>query len=116
MIRKTTFILAVLLTVVSCSRVPLTGRRQVSLLPEGMLVNMALTNYQEFLAENPPVPASDPRTRMVRNSGERISNAVNQYLIDNGEEDRVENFQWEFNLVENEAVNAWCMPGGKVVF
>ncbi len=116
MIRKTTLILAVLLTVVSCSKVPLTGRRQVSLLPEGMLVNMALTNYQEFLTENPPVPASDPRTRMVRSSGERISNAVNQYLIDNGEEDRVENFQWEFNLVENEAVNAWCMPGGKVVF
>jgi predicted Zn-dependent protease len=109
-------ILAMMMITISCSRVPLTGRRQINLLPENMLVGMALTSYQEFLTENPPLPANDPRQRMIQSLGKRISTAVNQYMIDNGMESRVENFQWEFNVVQNEAVNAWCMPGGKVVF
>ena len=108
--------MAVLLIVTSCSRVPITGRRQVNLLPENMLVGMALTNYQEFLSENPPLPDADPRQQQVRRVGNRIASAVNQYLIDHDQADRVEHFQWEFNVVEDDAVNAWAMPGGKVMF
>lgn len=100
----------------SCTSVPLTGRRQMSFLPEGMLVNMALTNYQEFMTENPPLPVSHPQVQAVRRVGDRISQAVHQYLIENGENDRVQNFQWEFNVVQDEMVNAWAMPGGKIMF
>lgn len=108
--------LTVVLFITSCGTVPLTGRRQVAFVPEGMLVNMALTNYQEFKAQNPPLPASDQRVQAVRRVGNRISQAVNQYLIDNGEASRVQNFQWEFNVVQDESVNAWAMPGGKIMF
>lgn len=113
---KFSILLVLILLSSSCSRVPVTGRRQISLLPENMLVGMALTSYQEFLTENPPLPASDARQQMVRGVGERISRAVNQYLSDNNMGDRVASFNWEFNVVENNAVNAWAMPGGKVVF
>lgn len=100
----------------SCSSVPITGRRQMSFLPEGMLVNMALTNYQEFMTANPPLPANDQRVQAVRRVGNKISQAVNQYLAENGEADRIQNFQWEFNAVQDESVNAWAMPGGKIMF
>ncbi|NLM93826.1 MAG: M48 family metallopeptidase [Bacteroidales bacterium] len=108
--------LTVILVMGSCSSVPLTGRRQMSFLPEGMLVNMALTNYQEFITANPTLPASDQRVQAVRRVGNRISKAVNQYLTESGEGDRVSNFQWEFNVVHDESVNAWAMPGGKIMF
>jgi predicted Zn-dependent protease len=108
--------LTVILLLPSCGSVPLTGRRQVAFVPEGMLVNMSLTNYQEFMSQNPPLPASDQRVQAVRRVGNRISQAVNQYLIDSGEASRVQNFQWEFNVVQDESVNAWAMPGGKIMF
>lgn len=109
-------LLVVLLFAIACSTVPLTGRRQVSFLPESMLVGMALTSYDDFLSQNPPLPESDQRQRMVKRVGGRISGAVNKYLTDNGMQERVKEFQWEFNVVNDDAVNAWCMPGGKVVF
>ncbi|MFO7979181.1 MAG: M48 family metallopeptidase [Bacteroidales bacterium] len=108
--------LMVIILSMACSRVPLTGRRQVSLLPESSLVSMALTNYNDFLSENPPLPDNDPRQQMVRQVGRNIAGAVQQYMRQNGQADRVENFNWEFNVIEDEARNAWAMPGGKVVF
>ena len=111
-----TLILTMVLILGSCSSVPLTGRRQISFLPEGMLVEMALTNYQEFMSENPPLPASDQRVQAVRRVGGRISQAVNSYLSENGQADRIQNFQWEYNVVQDEMINAWAMPGGKIMF
>lgn len=108
--------LGLVLLLSSCSQVPVTGRRQLIFLPEGMLVNMALTSYQEFMTENPPLPETDQRVQAVRRVGNRISQAVNQYLIENGETARVQTFQWQFNVVQNEAINAWAMPGGKIMF
>ncbi len=108
--------LLVLMLGMACSRVPLTGRRQVSLLPESSLVSMALTNYNDFLSENPPLPDNDPRQQLVSQVGRSIAGAVQQYMRQNGQADRVENFNWEFNVIEDDAINAWAMPGGKVVF
>ena len=98
----------------ACSRVPVSGRRQFRMLPEGMVSNMATANYQAFMEEHPVVPASDPRADMVHRTGERISDAVVAYLKENGQARRVQEFEWEFNLVESDQVNAWAMPGGKV--
>jgi predicted Zn-dependent protease len=103
-----------LLFVASCATVPLTGRRQLKLLPENMLMSMSLTAYQDFLTENPTVPPDHPHSIMVHNSGKRIGDAVIQYMKDNKISNRI--FDFEFNLVLNDEVNAWCMPGGKVVF
>ena len=98
----------------SCSTVPLTGRSQMSLLPESSMVEMSLTSYNDFLKEN-KVVANSSQTQMVKRVGSRIATSVEKYLKDHGYQDRVADFKWEYNLVENDEPNAWCMPGGKVV-
>jgi len=106
--------LALALFLESCSTVPLTGRSQVNLLPESNLVEMSLTSYDQFLDTN-KLSTNQQQTAMVKRIGANISKAVEQYLTENGYESYLQYFQWEFNLVENEVPNAWCMPGGKVV-
>lgn len=101
---------------VECSKVPVTGRRQVNLLPESQLSGMSATAYGEFLQENPPLPNSDPRAAQVSKVGQDISAAVEEYLKNNGHANRVNDFDWAFHTVDDPTVNAWCMPAGRVVF
>ena len=101
--------------VLSCSKVPITQRKQMNLLPESQVMSMSLTQYRDFLSKNPPMPPNDPNAVMVKNIGARISSAVEQYMRKNGQAKRVAGYKWEFNLVNDKQVNAWCMPGGKVV-
>lgn len=103
------------LLAVSCARVPITGRRQLNLLPESEMMSMSLQNYQQVLTETPPLPKSDQRVQMVQRIGQRLADAATTYLKQNGAADRVEGFNWEFNVIDDPTVNAWCMPGGKVV-
>jgi predicted Zn-dependent protease len=99
----------------SCTVVPLTGRRQLNLLPESEMVSMGLTNYSEFLKTN-PVSTDKEKTALVNQVGSDISHSVIKYFTDNGLQSRLEGYQWEFHLVKNDTTpNAWCMPGGKVV-
>jgi predicted Zn-dependent protease len=107
--------LILLLFLVACAKVPITNRKQVHLIPESEMVTMSLTEYRNFLSKNPPVTASDPNAAMVKNIGSRISSAVETYMRKNGQAKRVQGYKWEFNLVNDKQVNAWCMPGGKVV-
>jgi len=116
MYRKLSLIVLLYLGLYACSTVPVTGRRQVNLLPESQLTQMSATAYSDFLMENRPLPDSDPRARQVRQVGERISVAVNQYLKSHGKGKRVGEYDWTFNTVDDPTVNAWCMPGGRVVF
>lgn len=99
----------------ACSTVPLIGRKQVSLLPESSMVEMSLTNYGEFLKAN-KLSTNKEQTATVKRVGAKMAAAVEKYLNDNGYADRIADFKWEFNLVQNDELNAWCMPGGKVVF
>lgn len=103
------------ITLLSCSSVPISGRKQLSLLPESQMMSMSLTQYQTFLTENPPMPNTDVNTQKVKRVGARIAAAVEKYMKDNGLSSRIDGYQWEFNLVNQNVVNAWCMPGGKVV-
>lgn len=104
------------LIITSCvNKVPITGRKQVSLIPEYELVGMSLTEYQKFLGEHKPLSLSDSRAQMVKNVGVKIQNAVTKFMNDKGLSKRIEGYQWEFNTVDEAVVNAWCMPGGKVV-
>ncbi len=107
--------MTVVLAVASCARVPVTGRRQLKLLPESELVAMSLTTYQQFLSENTIVKNTLDATK-IQTVVKRISTAVENYLKSGKHADRVEGYTWEFNLVNDPTVNAWCMPGGKVVF
>ena len=111
---KRFLVFAAILFLASCSTVPITERRQLRLLPEGLLINMSMAAYNDFLQENPVVPPDNPDAKMVHRVGDRIADAVIQYIRDNKIRNRT--FDFEFNLVLNDEVNAWCMPGGKVVF
>ena len=98
----------------SCSTVPVTGRRQLSLLPESEMIAMGLTNYSDFLQEN-QLSTDRTNTTLVREVGKNISDAVIKYFADNNMSSQLNGYQWEFNLVDDPTPNAWCMPGGKVV-
>jgi predicted Zn-dependent protease len=116
--KKTHVVLALLVVIaiaVSCAKVPISGRRQLRLIPESELIGMSITSYQQFLDTNNVLPPSNADVVMVRRIGEKIKGSVEKYLADNHMSNRVEGFQWEFNVVKEDAVNAWCMPGGKVV-
>ncbi len=93
----------------------MSGRRQVALLPESVLSNMSLTSYNEFLSAH-KLSTDSRQAQQVKNVGERISAAVEDYLRSQGLQSQIRDFDWEFNLVEDDAVNAWAMPGGKIVF
>ena len=111
---RLTVIVGILTLFVQCASVPLTGRKQVILLPESEMMQMSLTSYGDFLKENKLSTRTDD-TRRVKEVGTRIAAAVEAYLKSQGLEKQIEGYQWEFNLVQSPEMNAWCMPGGKVV-
>jgi predicted Zn-dependent protease len=98
----------------SCSTVPLTGRKQLSLVPASEMLSMSSQEYNTFLQQN-KLSTDQQATAMVRNVGTRIQGAVERYCAQKGLSDQLAGYKWEFNLVESKEVNAWCMPGGKVV-
>lgn len=98
-----------------CHKNAVTGKRNMLLMPESEMIGMSLTEYDKFLKENPPLPDSDSRVQLVRNCGVRIQKAVEQFYADKKATDDLKGFAWEFNVVDENTVNAWCMPGGKVV-
>jgi predicted Zn-dependent protease len=113
--KKTLVLLAIAAFVYGCTKVPITGRRQLNLLPESQMMAMSLGAYTEFLTQTPPLGSNNPDVQMVQGIGNRLATAATTYLKDHGAGDRVEGFNWEFNVVDEPTVNAWCMPGGKVV-
>jgi len=106
-------LLCVLFCIVSCSTVPITGRTQLSLVPPSSMLSMSLQQYDEFLKSS-TVSADKVSTVLVKGVGGRIQKAVERYFIEHGMQGELKNYAWEFNLIENKEVNAWCMPGGKV--
>jgi predicted Zn-dependent protease len=103
-----------MLCLCACSKVPITQRKQTHLLPESQMISMSLTEYHDFLQQHPPV-LNGSEEQMVKNVGAKIQSAVTNYMSSNGYGDRLKGYKWEFNLVNSSEVNAWCMPGGKVV-
>jgi predicted Zn-dependent protease len=101
---------------IACSTNPLTKKSQLTLLPESELQAMGTQQYQQFLSTSRVISASNNRdAEMVRRVGQRITKAVEEYYAQNGISDKLNGVRWEYNLVDDRAVNAWCMPGGKIV-
>lgn len=100
----------------SCSTNAVTGRKQLSLFPESTLQQEALSQYRTFLSQSKVLSTDNNRdAEMVRRVGSRIANAITSYYSAKGLSQELNGYNWEFNLVDNKEVNAWCMPGGKVV-
>lgn len=114
-LKRAAIVAASISLLIACAKVPITGRRQLNLANESTLMAMGVTEYGKFLSENPPLPENDPRVQQTRRVGQRIAAAATQWLNENNMSSRVAGFDWQFNVVNDQTVNAWCMPGGKVV-
>src|SRR6218665_1589977 len=115
--KKSIFLLAAVPAIIAaCSTNAVTGRKQLSLFPESTLEAEAVSQYKSFLSENKVVSSANSKdAEMVKRVGTRLANAITQYYKTQSNPVDLSGYQWEFNLVDNNQVNAWCMPGGKVV-
>ena len=102
---------------VSCgttSTVPITGRKQNLMVSDQQILSLSNQQYTEYMKTAKP-STNKKNTEMVKRVGQKLATAVTNYLNNNGLSSEVANFQWEFNLVQDNQVNAFCMPGGKIV-
>ncbi len=113
--KKTLFLVFVALFSYQCATVPVTGRKQLSLVPTGDLMQMSFANYKAVL-DTSKISTNKQQVEMLRRVGHRIQKAVEDYMAQNGWSDQLKGYEWEFNLIDEDIVNAWAMPGGKVVF
>lgn len=100
--------------IISCSTVALTGRNQLNIIPSSEMLAASFQQYDEFMNTN-KTSSNSSDSKMVKRVGLKIQNAVQNYFAANNITDRLDGYEWEFNLIENAEKNAWCMPGGKVV-
>lgn len=116
MIQKTILFFVLSFSLFACSRNSLSGKKQLKLLPESELQSMATTQYKQFLSTTKVVANSNNRdAEMVNRVGQRIVKAVEAYYAEIGKSSELAGYKWEVNLVDDKTVNAWCMPGGKIV-
>jgi|TARA_B110001450_G_scaffold121408_1_gene114458 predicted Zn-dependent protease len=98
----------------SCSTVPITERKQLTLIPESKINNQAAAAYEQFKIKTKLIKEG-PQLKEVIEIGKKIEVAVSAFFINKGDEDPTKNFGWDYILVDNDKVaNAWCMPGGKI--
>jgi len=110
------YLILIPLLLAGCIANLVTGRKQLSLVSESELQLMATGEYRSFLTENRVLnPATSRDAATVDRVGARIANAIKKYYDDEGKGSVLEGYVWEFNTVDSKEVNAWCMPGGKVV-
>ena len=114
-IKRIVSFLIVILIVASCKTVPITGRKTLNFIPDSQVLPMAFAQYDGFLREN-ALSKDAVKTQQIKDIGSRISKAVDRFMRANEMTKEANSYRWEFNLVEDETINAWCMPGGKVVF
>jgi len=107
-------LIGVLFLLAGCSEVEITGRRQLNLVPDSIINSLSLQQYSDFISEN-KVSTDAEKTAMVKRVGARIQVAVDEFCRTHCEKDPFAGYEWEFNLVQDDAVNAFAMPGGKVV-
>lgn len=110
------FALAFMCLFVSCTQNTLTGKRQLTILPETEVQSLASTQYVDFLKNHAVVSLkTNANAAMVNRVGLNISKAVSRFYAMKNNSSFLAGYQWEYNLVKDSAVNAWCMPGGKIV-
>ena len=98
----------------SCSTVPITGRSQLNLISDSEMLAMSFHQYDAFLKET-ELSKNISEVKMVKRVGGNIQYAVEKYMSENNLSEILDGYEWEFNLVEDSLINAWAMPGGKVV-
>ena len=114
---KTLLIASLAMLTAACGTthtVPITGRKTNLLVDDAQILSLSTQQYQDYM-KSAKLSSNQANTAMVKRVGQRLANAVETYLKNNGYANEVQNFQWEFNLVASNEANAFCMPGGKIV-
>lgn len=109
------FLILTVFLFTECSTVPITGRSRMNFVSDAQVLPASFAQYSSFLEEN-KVSTNRTMTNQVKEVGKNISAAVDRFMRANNMVSEADSYKWEFNLVDDETVNAWCMPGGKVVF
>ena len=113
--KKIILVVAIFLGVTACKTNPFTGKKIMNFFPNSQIFPTAFAQYDQFLGENKVITGTaDANT--VTKVGQRISSAAERWLTANGYPGYLKDYKWEYNLVDDATVNAWCMPGGKIVF
>jgi predicted Zn-dependent protease len=105
---------AVVGLIFSCATNPFTGKNSLALVPNSQILPSAFQQYGQFLSENKVITGTSD-AKKVENVGTKIKVAAEKWLNANGYNDYLNDYAWEYKLVDDKAVNAWCMPGGKIV-
>ena len=111
---KKLILITLLLMISSCKTNPFTGKSTLNFMPNSKVFPMAFSQYSTFLNSNKVLKGTNDAA-MVKRVGERIAKAAKLWLDTNGYQDYLDDYRWEYNLVDSPEVNAWCMPGGKIV-
>ncbi|GGH48049.1 peptidase M48 [Mangrovimonas yunxiaonensis] len=99
----------------SCATNPFTGKQTMALVSNDQLFPTSFQQYNQVLSESKVVTGTT-QSEMIKRVGERIAIASERWLNANGHQGYLKDYQWEYNLIDDKTVNAWCMPGGKIVF
>ena len=112
---KKLYFMVIIMLIAACSTNPITGKKPLILVSNAQLFPMAFQQYNQVLKEE-KVSTNKQQTQTVKKVGNDIKTTVERYLASQNQSDFLNGYEWEFNLIEDEALNAWCMPGGKVAF
>jgi len=114
-IRSRLILAGLLALIISCAKNPFTGKSTMALVSNSEIFPSAFQQYSQFLGENKVIKGTADAQR-VESVGMKIKTASEKWLNANGYEGYLKDYRWEYNLIDNKEVNAWCMPGGKIVF
>jgi len=114
-LKKILSVFALFMIVMACSTNPFTGKQTMALVPNSQLFPTAFQQYNQVLSES-NVETGTERSEMIKRTGQRIAVAAERWLNANGHQGYLKDYKWEYNLIDDKTVNAWCMPGGKIVF
>ena len=114
--KKTILLASVMVLAMACERNAITGSKQLLLVSDGEMQTMSLTEYQKVISTSKVLsPATNKNAAMVKRVADRLINAITNYYNANNLGQELTGYKWEVNLIEDNTVNAWCMPGGKIV-
>lgn len=114
-LKKTILAVGIIAVIVSCATNPFTGKKTMAFVSNDQLFPAAFAQYNQVLSENKVVTGTAD-SEMITRVGQRIAVAAERWLNANGHQGYLDDYKWEYTLIESEQVNAWCMPGGKIAF
>jgi len=113
--KRSASVILTLVILFGCATVPITGRKQLKVIPNSELLPLSYSSYIDVLKES-KLSTNQEQVQQIKTVGTKIQHSVEEFMAENDLSKKLAGYQWEFNLIEEDIINAWCMPGGKVAF